>query len=223
LGLMKPQLTILVSVAVFGLAFWERRWRTLIGFGVILLSFIALSAPFAVTPRQIFGGGIEEHLVLYLAHTSTLWGLSLNLLPDVLWLPALLSGLLILWLAYLWIDSIKAGCWVERLPYLVGVTTIVNLLILPYSWFYNQAVLIVPIMYAVDLLRRFEGLRRILWLLAIVLVVYFLPSAVDVALTRIYLSEVYQVIPVIGLLPLIVLLQWQVDQQSKLQCNGARA
>jgi hypothetical protein len=223
LGLMKPQLTILVSAAVLALAVWERRWQLFVGFGVVLLSFIALSAPFAVTPRQIFGGGIEEHLVLYLAHTSTLWGLSLNLLPDVLWLPALLSGLLILWLAYLWIDSIKAGCWVERLTYLVGVTTVVNLMILPYSWFYNQAVLIVPIMYAVDLLRRFEGLRRILWLLAIVLVVYFLPSAVDVALTRIYLSEVYQVIPVIGLLPLIVLLQWQVDQQSKLQRNGASA
>lgn len=215
LGLMKPQLTILVSAAVLALAVWERRWQLFVGFGVVLLSFIALSAPFAVTPRQIFGGGIEEHLVLYLAHTSTLWGLSLNLLPDVLWLPALLSGLLILWLAYLWIDSIKAGCWVERLTYLVGVTTIVNLLILPYSWFYNQAVLIVPIMYAVDLFRRFEGLARILWLLAIVLVVYFLPTVVDVALTRIYLSEVYQVIPVICLLPLVVLLQWQVDRQFK--------
>jgi hypothetical protein len=215
LGLMKPQLTILVSAAVLALAVWERRWQLFVGFGVVLLSFIALSAPFAVTRRQIFGGGIEEHLVLYLAHTSTLWGLSLNLFPDVLWLPALLSGLLILWLAYLWIDSIKAGCWVERLTYLVGVTTVVNLMILPYSWFYNQAVLIVPIMYAVDLLRRFEGLARILWLLAIVLVVYFLPTVVDVALTRIYLSEVYQVIPVICLLPLVVLLQWQVDRQFK--------
>jgi hypothetical protein len=101
------------------------------------------------------------------------------------------------------------------MTYLIGVTTIVNLLILPYSWFYNQAVLIVPIIYAVDQLRRFEGLVRIFWLLAIVLVVYFLPTAVDAALTRIYLSEVYQVIPVICLLPLVALLQWQVDRQSK--------
>ena len=215
LGLIKPQLTILVSVAVFALTAWERRWQTLIGFGVVLFLFVALSAPFAITPRQIFGGGIEDHLVLYLAHTSTLWGLSLTLVPDVLWLPALLSVLLNLWLAYLWIHSLREGRWLERMTYLIGVTTIVNLLILPYSWFYNQAVLIVPIIYAVDQLRRFEGLARIFWLLAIVLVVYFLPTAVDAALTRIYLSEVYQVIPVICLLPLVVLLQWQVDRQSK--------
>jgi len=215
LGLIKPQLTILVSVAVFALTAWERRWQTLIGFGVVLFLFVALSAPFAITPRQIFGGGIEDHLVLYLAHTSTLWGLSLTLVPDVLWLPALLSVLLTLWLAYLWIHSLREGRWLERMTYLIGVTTIVNLLILPYSWFYNQAVLFVPIIYAVDQLRRFEGLARILWLLAVVLVVYFLPTAVDAALTRIYLSEVYQVIPVICLLPLVVLLQWQVDRQSK--------
>jgi hypothetical protein len=215
LGLIKPQLTMLVSVAVFALTAWERRWQTLIGFGAVLFLFVALSAPFAITPRQIFGGGIEDHLVLYLAHTSTLWGLSLTLVPDVLWLPALLSVLLTLWLAYLWIHSLRERRWLERMTYLFGVTTIVNLLILPYSWFYNQAVLIVPIIYAVDQLRRFEGLVRILWLLAVVLVVYFMPTAVDAALTRIYLSEVYQVIPVICLLPLVVLLQWQVDRQSK--------
>src|SRR5262245_2550021 len=90
LGLVKPQLTILISVAVFALALWERHWRTLVGFCGVLLLFIVISAPFAVTPRQIFGGGIEEHLVLYLAHTSTLWGLSLTLFPNALWLPALL-------------------------------------------------------------------------------------------------------------------------------------
>ena len=215
LGLIKPQLTMLVSVAVLALTAWERRWQTLIGFGVVLFLFVALSAPFAITPRQIFGGGIEDHLVLYLARTSTLWGLSLTLVPDVLWLPALLSVLLTLWLAYLWIHSLREGRCLERKTYLIGVTTIVNLLILPYSWFYNQAVLIVPIIYAVDQLRRLEGLALIFWLLAIVLVVYFLPTAVDATLTRIYLSEVYQVIPVICLLPLVVLLQWQVDRQSK--------
>jgi hypothetical protein len=214
LGLIKPQLTFLVSLALFAVAVWERRWKLFVGFGSVLVCLIALSAPFAVTPRQIFGGGVAEHLEMYLAHTSTLWGLSLTLAPDSLWLAVFMNCLLTLWLAWLWMRSLNTGFWKKRSTYLIGVTIIVNLLILPYSWFYNQAVLIVPIFYAVDQLRHLAGVARAIWLVTIVLVVYFLPTAVDVAFTRIYLSEVYQVVPILFLLPLVVSLHWQAGKNS---------
>jgi len=213
LGLIKPQLTILASAAIFALAVWERQWKLFAAFGSVLTLFVGLSIPFAVTPRQIFGGGAVEHLAKYLAHTSTLWGLGFMIVPDSLWLPALVSCLLTGWLAYTWIDSVRAGRWSEQTPYLIGVTTIVNLLILPYSWFYNQAVLILPICCAVDQLRRLDASARIVWLVVIVLVVYFLPTAVDEALTRVYHSEAYQVIPVMCLLPVVVILQWQAARK----------
>lgn len=209
LGLIKPQLTFLALMALFGTALWERRWRLFGGFGSVLLFFVALSAPFAVTPRQIFGGGLGQHLEMYLAHTSTLWGLCLTMAPDALWLPAVLSAVLLLWLGWLWFDAFKSNHWRERLLYLIGVSSIVNLAILPYSWFYNQAILIVPIFCAVDRLRHLAGATRAIWLVTMVVVVYFLPTAVDAALTRIYLSEVYQVIPILFLLPLVVLLERQ--------------
>jgi Glycosyltransferase family 87 len=215
LGLIKPQLTFLVVAAVFALAACERHWKILIGFGMVIALLVVLSAPFVITTRQLFGGGVAYHLSMYLAHTSTLWGLSLTLAPHSLWLPALLCALLILWLAYLWVHAVKKGDWVERASYLIGVTTIVNLLVIPYSWFYNQAVLIVPICHAIDQLRRLDAWARVFWLVTIVVVVYFLPTAVDVALTRPYSSEVYQVIPVICLLPLVAMLQSQVERNAK--------
>jgi hypothetical protein len=215
LGLIKPQLTALVNVAIFGLAVWERRWKLLLGFALVLALYVTLSAPFALTPRQIFGGGAAQHLAAYLAHSTTLWGLSLTIAPQSLWLPAAVSSLLIGWLAYIWIESVRTGQWPERMLYLIGATTIVNLLVLPYSWFYNQAVLILPISYAVDQLRHLDPARRSFWLVILVLVVYFLPAAVDSALTRVYLSEVYQVIPVICLLPVIVALQRQNERGFK--------
>jgi hypothetical protein len=215
LSLIKPQLAVLVIAGLFAAALSERRWKLFGGFASVLLFLIALAAPFGVTPRQILGGGIVQHLEIYLAHTATLWGLILTMAPDVLWLPAVLSGVLLLWLAYLWLDVFKSGQWREQLLYLIGVSTIVNLLILPYRWFYNQAVLIVPIFYAVDQLRRLASAARVIWLVALVLVVYFVPTAVDVALTRIYLTEVYQVIPVLFLFPVVVLLQWQTKRNFK--------
>ena len=78
---------------------------------------------------------------------------------------------------------------------------------------YNQAVLILPICCAVDQLRRLDASARIVWLVVIVLVVYFLPTAVDEALTRVYHSEAYQVIPVMCLLPVVVILQWQAARK----------
>jgi hypothetical protein len=216
LSIIKPHLTFLTSAAVLAIALWQRRWRAFLGFGPVLCLFVAISFPFAVTTRQIFGGGVAEHLTAYLARTSTLWGLCLTLAPASLWIPAVVSCLLAGWLAYIWFDSVRSRQWNGKIVYLMGITTTVNLLILPYSWFYNQAVLILPLSYAVDRLRYLRAIWRVMWLVIMIVAAYFLPTAVTLALTRIYDSEAYQVIPVIAVFFVVVLLQWQVERSSKL-------
>jgi hypothetical protein len=206
---------------IFAVAVWERRWKILLGWALIVGLFVAISIPFAASMRQIFGGGAAEHLKAYLARTSTLWGLCLTWAPDSLWIPAMVSGLLAGWLSYLWFRVVRTRRWSEEILYLIAMTTLVTLLITPYSWFYNQVLLILPLVYAVDQLRHLRAPWRTMWLIAIIVVVYFLPTAVDVALTRIYDSEVYQIIPVIALFFVVALLQWQLDHGSKPAVRGA--
>jgi hypothetical protein len=213
IGLIKPQLTFLLSGLVLAVAVRQHHWRILIGFGAVLGFFVAISVPFTTSVRQIFGGGVDAHLATYLAHTSTLWGLCLTLVPDAIWIPAVVSALLIVWLVRLWSRSVGLRQWTHEITFLISVTTTVNLLVVPYSWFYNQAVLILPLCYAVDRIRGLPPVWRVVWLVLLIAAVYFLPTLVDLALTRIYRSEAYQVIPVIAVLMILIILQWQTERQ----------
>jgi glycosyl transferase family 87 len=221
LGLIKPQLIFLVTAVLFAVAAWERRWRIFLGWALVLCLFIAISIPFAINARQVFGSGVAGHLNAYLARTSTLWGLCLTWAPDSLWLPAIVSCLLAGWLGYRWFRVVQTQRWSEEILYLIGITTIVNLLVSPYSWFYNQVVLILPLSEAVDQIQHLYPPWRTMWLVIIIVAAYFLPTAIDVALTRVYDSEVYQVIPVIALFFVVGLLHWQLDYAAKPVVRGA--
>jgi hypothetical protein len=137
----------------------------------------------------------------------------LTLVPDALWIPAVVSALLIVWVARLWSRSVGLRQWTHEITFLIGITTTVNLLVVPYSWFYNQAVLILPLCYAVDRIRGLPAVWRVIWLVLLVVAVYFLPTLVDLALTRIYGSEAYQVIPVIAVFMILIILQWQTERR----------
>lgn len=207
LCLIKPHVTILLTAAIFGLAIWQLRWKVFVGFGIVLCLFLAFAVPFAVTPWQVFGAGAGEHLILYLAHTSTIWGLSLTLIPDSLLFPAILSCLLCGWVLYLWIQALRQGRWKERALYLVAITVTVNLLVLPYSWSYNQALLILPFCYAIDRTRQLRWSARIAWLATLIALIYPFSASIYMMLTVVYQSDVYQVIPVLCFLPLLGMLQ----------------
>jgi len=191
---------------------WQRRWKVLAGFGAVLLLFLAIAAPFAATPRQILGGGVAEHLHLYLAQTSTLWGLSLVLLSPSLILPALVSCLLCGWVAYLWISALRTGRWAERMMYLIAVTTIVNLLVIPYSWSYNHAMLVLPFCYAISQAWRLPERSRLAWIAGLFGLIYPFSRLIYTTLTAVHQSDVFQVIPVLLFLPLMVALQRHVDR-----------
>jgi hypothetical protein len=216
-SLIKPQVAILTTLAILGLAAWQRRWAVFAAFGAVLGVLVAVAAPFAVVPRQIFGGGVGEHLITYLAHTSTLWGLSLTLLPNTLVLPVLVSCLLLGWVVYLWIHALYTGQSGRRIMYLIAIATIVNLLIVPYSWSYNQAILVFPFAYAIDRAWRLRGLSRIAWLAALFSLIYPFVKFIYTTFTVPSQSDVYQIIPVVLFLPLMVILQRSVDSSSEPQ------
>lgn len=71
LSLIKPHVMILVTAALLALAVWHRRWQTITSFTLVVLALIGVTLPFAATPRQIIGGGINDHLHHYLHTTST--------------------------------------------------------------------------------------------------------------------------------------------------------
>ena len=214
-SLIKPQVTILVILAVLGLAAWQRRWAVFATFAAVVGLLVALAAPFAVVPRQIVGGGVGEHLTTYLAHTSTLWGLMLTLIPNFLVLPALVSCVLLVWIIYLWIHALYTGQSAKRIIYLIVITTVVNLLIVPYSWSYNQAILVFPFAYAIDRAWRLHGFARIGWFVALFALIYPATQLIYRILTVPHQSDVYQIIPVVLFLPLIVILQRSVDSSSE--------
>jgi len=215
ISLIKPQAAILVTMAILGLSVWQRRWEVFAGFGAVLLFFLAIAAPFAATPRQILGGGVAEHLRLYLAQTSTLWGLSLVLVSPSLVLPTLVSCLLCGWVGYLWISALRTSRSAERMMYLIVVTTIVNLLIIPYSWSYNHALLVLPFCYAMSQAWRLSGRSRLVWIASLFGLIYPFSRLIYTTLTAVHQSDVFQIIPVLLFLPFMVALQRHVDRSSK--------
>jgi hypothetical protein len=207
LTLMKPQLIILVTLMVLGTALWQRRWRVFIGFAAVLAVLILVALPFASTPRQIFGGGVGDHLITYLAYGSTLWGLSLKLLPEVLLVPLILSVLLVGWVTYLWVRALRSGTLNQQLYGLIAITTTVNLLVMPYGWSYNQVVLIFAICYAASSAWELAGLRRLGYLAALFTIALVVPPVVYNALVGPDHLDVYHAIMPLLLLPILVLLE----------------
>jgi hypothetical protein len=218
LGLIKPQVTLLISAGVFGDALWRRTGKLFAGFGVTALSFVALSAPFAVEVRQIAGGGIGGHLKLYLAHTSTLWGLLLTTTGSIA-AAVLACAALLLWNARLWQHSSRSKTLEQDIPYLASVTLIVNLLTLPYSWSYNHALLAIPILVSIREAWTLSQRKRLIFAIAMVLSLYVLPPYIHASLTLPYESDVYQVLHVLVFLMIVLLVHSAVLRNTRRQAN----
>ncbi len=173
--LIKPHPTILVSIGFLAWALYYRRWRLIGGYAAVAALFVALAAPFASTPMQIFGGGIGQHLTQGIGNGSTLWGLLLRVAPIQWWAVGALCAALVAWLAHWWYRLIRENRLLEQATEVVSATIIVNLLILPYSWSYNLTLLLIP---ASVLIRRYwqiGGIWR--WAMAIAVCMLFVPMS----------------------------------------------
>jgi hypothetical protein len=213
LSLIKPQVTILVTVAVLAWALWTRRWRIIAGFGCVMVLLVVIALPFASSLRQIIGGGVDNHLFLYLDKTSTLWALCLTLQSS--WaLPMAISIALLIWLGYLWLPLFRRDISFDRVTFLIALTTVVNLLIIPYSWMHNLLLLVFPAGYGLACAWRLSCIGRSLWSIVLIALMHPFFLLIYFTLTLSSNSQAYQIIPAVILLPMLFIIQWQVDNHS---------
>jgi hypothetical protein len=216
IGLFKPQLVALVGGAVLLTALWQRQWRAPFAFAAVAGLFVLLGIPFAANPAQIFGGGAAEHLELYIGRTSSLWGLLLTEFPATPLLPAAVCLSLGAAVAIAWFRAIRAGNVGKRLIYLIVLTTVVNLLILPYSWSYNHGLLILPLAYSASIAWRLPLREQLAWSCALA-AAFLAPAIVHTTIVQQQRSDVYTIISVLVVLPLLVALQLRADAQDGYQ------
>lgn len=207
-SLIKPQVTILVTGFVLLWALWVRRWQIIAGFVLIVALLTVISLPFIAAPRQLIGGGIGEHLSGYLAETSTLWALCLALGSSLL-VPAVLSAALLGWIAWKWLPVLRSAQVSDRFSYLIALTMIVNLVVVPYSWLHNLLLLLFPLAYGFARTWQLAPGRRLLWFLVLLGVMHPFFLLVYFGLSMPLDLQTYQVIPALALLPLLVLVQRQ--------------
>jgi hypothetical protein len=206
LSFIKPQVMILLVGFLLLWAIWQHRWQVLIGFSMAMIFLLTISLPFVSNPAQIIGGGIGTHLVNYIHQTSTLWGLFF-LLGFPGWVALVISLILLAWLAYTWyrlpFSMVRSPA---RINYLISVTIIINLMIVPYSWMHNLVLLLFPLGYGLTLVLRMKNTQRIIWSFLLFGIMYPLMLGVFNLLSGPLVSQAYQVIPAIVLLPVIYFL-----------------
>jgi hypothetical protein len=212
---LKPQALALVTLGVFAVALYERRWVLFAGFAAPVAALVVLALPFAATPRELLGRGVGAHLEAFIARSSTLWGLSLWLLPGQFLLPALGAAALVIWLAAVWLRVLREGAWRERLGYLLSVTVVVSSIALPYNWPYSNALFLLPLCYSFAAALRMRGVERVLWAALLLGVAFPCTQFIYAALVGPYHSEVFQVIPSLLLLPLIVAIEHRSGQNVR--------
>jgi hypothetical protein len=203
-ALIKPHLVFLLTIGFLSWAVWYKQWRILGGYATIAFLLVAVSLPFAQSPLQVFGGGIPYHLQHGMHVASTLWGLGLHIAPRQLWLPAALCTLLLLWLVRVWYRVIRCNSLSSRALEIVAVTTVVNILILPYSWSYNLTLLVIPVSYLIDYYWKAGGIIRYAGPVLLYLLLYPAMQRVGPLLFDVPQNEFfYAVIPLLILILLL--------------------
>lgn len=209
LSFIKPQVMILLAGLILLWALLHRRWRVWTGFGAVMAVLVLISLPFISNAGQLIGGGISAHLGTYLQWTSTVWGLSLTLGLSLL-APAAVSLGLTAWLGWLCIPFLRGDALTaNRLLFLFSALTIVNLVVLPYSWMHNLSLLLLPAGYCLPLILKSKGSIRIPHLILLFMIMHPLMTALFLVFGINAGTQAYQVIPALLLLPLMVHLENQ--------------
>ena len=201
LSFIKPQVTILLAGLILVWALTHRRWQTLLGFGGVIAFLTVISLPFISSPGQIIGGGIASHLATYIKDTSTIWGLFLSL--GISWLvPLLISTVLVVWLGLAWWPFLwERTVAFDRVLYLFSAAVLVNLIIIPYSWMHNLALLLLPIGYCLGIAFNMKRKGKYFWLALILGIMHPLMLSLFIALDIPARTQAYQIIPALALIP----------------------
>lgn len=213
LSFIKPQVMLLLAGLFLLGALRQRCWRVLLGFGAMMLALVTVSIPFISSARQIIGGGIASHLGTYILKTSTVWGLSMSL--GISWIVPLLITLgLLAWLGWVWLPFLK-GDWVDtnRMLFLSSAAVTVNLVVIPYSWMHNLALLLLPAGYCVSMILKMKSRARFAWLAALFFVLHPLMLVLFLRAGMPNDTQAYQVLPALMLLPLMIHLEQRINSR----------
>jgi len=139
---IKPQLFLVLWLAVLFWVIRERRWKIILAGGLALL---LASLPFLITNPSIF----QQFISTYLADTPVEWrtptlGYLLRLLfgDHLFWLQFVAPLLGVIWIIFHWRRKRADWHWLQQMP----VVLYASLLTSPYSWTYDQIVLLIPIL-----------------------------------------------------------------------------
>jgi hypothetical protein len=209
LSFIKPQVMILLTGLLLLWSLWQRRWQVWLGFGAVIFVLTLISLPFISSPGQIIGGGIGSHLGTYIQRTSTIWGLSLSL--NIPWLlPLVISLGLMIWLGWIWLPVLRgAETTSNRVLFLFSAATMVNLIAVPYSWMHNLALLLLPCGYCLTLALKVRGSARYAWLTLLFVIMHPLMVGLFIMFNGPSLTQAYQIVPALALLPMLILLEFQ--------------
>jgi hypothetical protein len=164
LSFIKPQVMPLLTGLLLLWALIQRRWQVWIGFGGTMAALVLISQPFISSPSQLIGGGISSHLSAFIKLTTTIWALFMNW--GTTWhIPFVISILLLAWVGWLWFPFLLGRDTSDnRVRFLISIAVIVNLLVIPYSWIYNLALLLLPFGYSLSLVLKMNGWQKYAWL-----------------------------------------------------------
>jgi hypothetical protein len=214
LSFIKPQVMVLLAGFVLLWALFQRRWKVLLGFGGVIVVLVLISLPFISRPGQIIGGGIASHLSTYIQKTSTLWGFLLSL-GTPWWVPALISFFLLVWLLFLWWPALhEKELYSERVLFLFSLTTLINLIVIPYSWMHSLALLLLPFAYSLALALKWGLRARLLWLGLLFLTMYPLMLGLFSGLSGPTHSQAYQIVPALALLVIVLILKIRAPRSA---------
>ncbi len=211
LSFIKPQVMLLLAGLLLLWALWQRRWQVLLGFGAVMLGLVLISVPFISNPSQLIGGGISSHLGTYILFTSTIWGVTLSL--GMNWLiPLFISMGLMFWLGWLWLPFLQIKEINARQAFfLFSAAVLVNLIVIPYSWMHNLALLLMPLGYCLSLILRINHNSRLGWMAILFVVVYPVMIGLFLTVGMPQDTQAYQIIPALILLPLMIYFEKKVQ------------
>lgn len=216
LSFIKPQIMILLVGLLLLQTIWQRRWKVLLGFAIIVILLVLISLPFVSNPAQILGGGIKSHLRDYILFTSTIWGVTMSM--GLHWIvPLVISLGLTTWLAWIWLPILLGReTSNNRILYLFSAVVMVNLIVIPYSWMHNLALLFLPIGYSLSLMVKMNGMPRIAWLLLLFIVTHPLMVILFLVMNSTGRTQAYQIIPALILLLMMIYLEYKTKSLETL-------
>ena len=141
---IKPQLVLLLWMAVLFWVIQQRRWKILLGCG---LAILAASLVVVLDNPAVF----QQFIHTYLANTPVEWktptlGYYLRLLMglDLFWLQLAPLAIGMIWMAIHWFRNRMTWQWLEQAQTILWAAFLTS----AYSWTYDMVLLLVPILAA---------------------------------------------------------------------------